>query len=330
MATGAEPTNLVQRTMSGSTRIRPSDCDPGALITDEYPGVNLPAGPPNACVTGWHAAASASASARLSATAAASAAACAAVSPGSASQKAHEAAEAAGAVAEAAAVAEAKAEAATVAWLARAAAEDAAGPTPTIQPPPQPPGAQKLPKDVRELPASKTSVYTQGELVSDGALPNGVGVESEEEAAAEEAARVAGTHAAAEAEAAKAERLSRARRQLQVEKARRESASAASAVAVAETEAAAAARLRDEANQSLFELQNMEAEATRAEKLAIQRGGSQKLAAGKAKRKSELSGAIKRLEAAAAAAAEAAEAASPSRTATGRSPSSLRGTGNGL
>ena len=84
MATGAEPTNLVQRTMSGSTRIRPSDCDPGALITDEYPGVNLPAGPPNACVTGWHAAASASASARLSATAAASAAACAAVSPGSA------------------------------------------------------------------------------------------------------------------------------------------------------------------------------------------------------------------------------------------------------
>ena len=303
--------------MSGTTRIRPADCDPGALVSDEDLGGSFSSGPQNACVTAGHAAASASASARLSATAAASAAACVAVSPGSASEKAHEAAKAAGAVAEAAAAAEAKAEAATVAWLARAAAEDAAGPTPIIQPPPRPPGPQKLkdvrvlPKDVRELPTSKTSVYRQGKLVSDGARPNGVGVESEEGAAVEEAARVAGTHAAAAeaAEAAKAERLSRARRQLSAEKARRETASAASAVTAAETDAAAAARLRDEAKESLRELQAMEAEATKAEKLARARGGSQKLAAGKAQRKSELSGAIARLEAAAAAAGGAAAAA---------------------
>ena len=302
--------------MSGTTKIRPADCDPGALLSDEDPGGSFPSGPQNACVTAGHAAASASASARLSATAAASAAACVAVSPGGASEKHQEAAEAAGAVAEAAAVAEAKAEAATVAWLARAAAEDAAGPTPIIQQPPRPPGAQRLqnaqmlPKDVRELPTSKTSVYRQGKLVSDGARPNGVGVESEEEEAAEEAARVAGTHAAAAAaEAAKAERLSRARRQLSAEKARRETASAASAVAAAETESTAAARLRDEAKESLRELQAMEAEATKAERLARAKGGSQKLGVGKAQRLADLSGAIARLEDAAAAAEAEAQAA---------------------
>ena len=110
--------------MSGTTRIRPADCDPGALVGDEDLGGSFSSGPQNACVTAGHAAASASASARLPATAAASAAACVAVSPGSASENAHGAAKAAGAVAEAAVVAGAKAEAATVAWLARAAAEE--------------------------------------------------------------------------------------------------------------------------------------------------------------------------------------------------------------
>ena len=79
-------------------------------------------------------------------------------------------------------------------------------------------------------------------------------------------------------------------------------AAAAAAEVEAEAEAVEAVRLRDEANESLRELQAMEAEATKAEKLARAKGGSQKLGVGKAQRLADLSGAIARLEDAAAAA----------------------------
>jgi hypothetical protein len=81
------------------------------------------------------------------------------------------------------------------------------------------------------------------------------------------------------------------------------------AAAAAEAEAAAAARLRDEAKESLRELQAMEAEATKAEKLARAKGGSHKLGVGKAQRLADLSGAIARLEDAAAEAEAQAQAA---------------------
>ena len=58
--------------------------------------------------------------------------------------------------------------------------------------------------------------------------------------------------------------------------------------------------MREQARESLLEIQSLEEEAARAEKLAARRGGSQQFAARKAQRQVERSGTIKRLEAAAA------------------------------
>ena len=131
------------------------------------------------------------------------------------------------------------------------------------------------------------------------------------EAAAARAARAAAAGAArtAAAEAAKAEAAEAAAAEATVAAAAEAEAAAAAAEVEAEAAAAEAARLRDEANESLRELQAMEAEATKAEKLARAKGGSQKLGVGKAQRLADLSGAIARLEDAAAAAEVEAQAA---------------------